>query len=102
MYQVYVSFIISIITNRFFWQGVGFGGAGALFGRLVHVSSVANNVLETPVGQIPGYTAYVFEHALLSGEVITVLTTLVLIGLGISAARVIARTLIAPTSYRTI
>jgi hypothetical protein len=55
MYRVYMSFLVSIAEHRYFWQGFLFGGAIALFGRLVHVASVADNVLSTPLRELPGY-----------------------------------------------
>ncbi|MBY0309624.1 hypothetical protein K2Q16_00535 [Patescibacteria group bacterium] len=91
MYRVYMSFVISIAEHRYFWQGFLFGGCLALFGRLVHVAAVADNVLSTPLRQLPSYTANVFEHAFTSGEFLTILATLVMLTVGVSFIRAFLR-----------
>jgi F0F1-type ATP synthase assembly protein I len=100
MYRVYLSFMISIAEHRYFWQGFLFGGALALFGRLVHVAALTDNVLSTPLRQLPSYTASVFEHAFMSGEFLTILATLVMLTVGFSFARAFFRLTILERSGR--
>lgn len=65
MYRVYLSFVLSIAEHRFFWGGFLFGAALALFGRLVHVAALAENLWSVPVLELPRYVVYIFEHAFL-------------------------------------
>jgi hypothetical protein len=91
MYRVYLSFIVSIAEHRFFWRGFLFGAALALFGRLVHVAAVANNVLSVPLVSLPRHILNAFEHAFLSGEFLTILATLVMLTIGTSFIRAFVR-----------
>jgi hypothetical protein len=91
MYRVYLSFLVSIAEHRFFWKGFLFGAALALFGRLVHVAAVANNVLSVPLANLPRHILGAFEHAFLSGEFLTILATLVMLTVGISFIRAFVR-----------
>lgn len=91
MYRVYLSFVLSIAEHRFFWKGFLFGAALALFGRLVHVAALADNLLSVPVVDLPRYIAYVFEHALMSGEFLTVLAVLIMATIGVSFVRTFVR-----------
>lgn len=100
MYRVYMSFVISIAEHRYFWQGFLFGGCLALFGRLVHVAALTNNVLATPLQQLPSYVAVTFERAFLSGEFLTILATLVMVTIGISFIRAFVRLTLTPTLGR--
>ncbi len=91
MYRVYLSFVLSIAEHRFFWKGFLFGAALALFGRLVHVAAVADNMLSVPLTNLPGHVLYAFEHAFLSGEFLTIVATLVMLTIGISFIRAFIR-----------
>lgn len=91
MYRVYLSFVLSIAEHRFFWGGFLFGAALALFGRLVHVAALAENLWSIPVLDLPRYVAYVFEQALISGEFLTVLAVLVMATIGVSFVRTFVR-----------
>jgi hypothetical protein len=100
MYRVYLSFMISIAEHRYFWQGFLFGGCLALFGRLVHVAAVTDNVLATPLRQLPSYVAASFEQAFMSGEFLTILATLVMVTVGVSFIRAFFRLTILERSGR--
>jgi hypothetical protein len=91
MYRVYVSFVLSIAEHRFFWRGFLFGAALALFGRLVHVAAVANNVLSVPLASLPRHILGAFEHAFLSGEFLTIMAVLVMVTIGVSFVRAFIR-----------
>lgn len=91
MYRVYLSFVLSFAEHRFFWKGFLFGAALALFGRLVHVAALADNLLSVPVLDLPRYVAYVFEHAFMSGEFLTILAVLVMATIGVSFVRTFVR-----------
>ena len=96
MARVYMSFVLSFLEHRFFWQGFLLGACVALFGRLVHVASVTHNLLSTPVGQVPDYVEGSFMHAFATGEFLTVVVTLGMVVIGLSGARILARLTIAP------
>lgn len=95
-----MSFVLSFLEHRFFWQGMVLGGCVALFGRLVHVASVADNLLSTPLGDVPYYVGNAFTHAFATGEFLTVLTTVTMVLVGLSAARILARYTILPVVGR--
>jgi len=67
-----------------FWQGAVLGACIALFGRLTHVASIAHNMLAVPVKEVPSFVSGAFLHAAQSGEVMTVLVSLGIIGFAIS------------------
>lgn len=100
MYRVYLSFMISIAEHRYFWQGFLFGGCLALFGRLVHVAALADNMLATPLQHLPSYVGVTFERAFMSGEFLTILATLVMLTVGVSFMRAFVRLTLAPTLGR--
>ncbi len=91
MYRVYLSFLLSIAEHRFFWKGFLFGAALALFGRLVHVAAVADNVLSVPLANLPAHVLNAFEHAYVSGEFLTIMAVLVMVTIGVSFVRAFVR-----------
>jgi len=91
MYRVYLSFLLSIAEHRFFWKGFLFGAALALFGRLVHVAAVADNVLATPVRDVPSYIVTTFLQAFASGELLTIVVALIILTIGVSFVRTFVR-----------
>lgn len=89
MRRVYYAYAVSIMTSSAFWQGVVLGGSVALFGRLTHVASLAENFLNVPVGQTPAYVLQSVTGAIASGELLTVLVTVLMAVLsGMFAVRV--------------
>lgn len=76
MRRIYMSYAISFVEQPLLWCGVVLGGAVALFGRFTHVSSIIDNTLATPLGQVPSYLMYSFTAALERGELGTVLVVL--------------------------
>ncbi len=97
MYRVYISFMISLAEHRFFWKGFLFGGCLALFGRLVHVASVTDNVLATPLRDLPIFVIQTFKHAVTSGEFLTVVAVLVMLTIGVSFVKAFVRLTLTPT-----
>jgi hypothetical protein len=100
MYRVYLSFAISIAEHRFFWQGFLFGAALALFGRLVHVAAITDNVLSTPMAELPQYVTVAFKNAFSSGEFLTILVTLIMLTIGLSFVRTFVRLSLLERSRR--
>lgn len=83
MRRVYYSYAISIGTHAMLWQGVFLGGAAVLLARWLHVASIFDNLLATPVGTVPAYVANAVVGAVTHGEFMTVvmLVGVVLVGL---------------------
>ncbi len=84
MRRVYYSFALSFVTNPMLWQGFFLGASIALFGRLTHVASIIHNLAVTRIDHAPQFVWNSFVHAYTSGEVLTVLVVLFMIGLSIS------------------
>jgi hypothetical protein len=72
MRRVYYSFVISISTHAMFWRGMFLGAAALLLAQWLHVASITQNLLATPVGNTPQYVANSFLAAIDHGEVLTV------------------------------
>lgn len=100
MRRIYLSYAISFTSERYFWNGVLFGVALGLFAKLVHVASVYHNLLGTPLGQLPQYVSHSFTGALASGEIMTVVTTIILLVLSVLFANRVARLLVLPQLFR--
>ena len=84
MRRVYYSFAISISTHTMFWRGMFLGAATLLLAQWLHVTSIAQNLLATPVGSTPQYVANSFLSAIDHGEVATVVTVVLAGIIGIS------------------
>jgi hypothetical protein len=67
-----------------FFQGVFLSVAVLLLARWLHVASIVDNFLSVPVGSVPTYVYGSFSNAVLSGELITVLTLFVAGGVAVS------------------
>ena len=80
MRRVYMSFALSIAEHPMFWQGAFLGAAALLLAQWLHVASIINNLLATPVGNTPAYVAGSFVGAVTHGELATVVM-IVLAGL---------------------
>ena len=78
MRRVYLSYALSFTEQPLLWCGLILGGAIALFGRFTHVSSIIENVLATPLGNVPTYITNSFMSAIERGELGTVLLVLVI------------------------
>ncbi len=65
-------------------QGLLFGAAIALFGRLTHVAAITTNMLSVPVGALPTYVWNAVTTALAGGEVLTVLVAAFIVVLGVA------------------
>lgn len=76
MRRVYMSYVLSYTEQPLLWCGLVLGGAVALLGRFTHVASVIENILATPLGQVPVYMADSFVAAVARGELGTVLVVL--------------------------
>lgn len=74
MRRVYYSYLLSIITNAMFWQGMFLGVATLLLGQWLHVASIIHNMLAVPVGRVPQYVYGSVWGAVSHGEVLMVLT----------------------------
>ncbi len=84
MRRVYYSFAISISTHTMFWRGMFLGAATLLLAQWLHVASIAQNLLATPVGSTPQYVANSFLGAIDHGEVVTVVTFVLAGMIGVS------------------
>jgi len=76
MRRIYMSYALSYTEQPMLYIGLVLGGVGALFGRFVHVASIVENLLATPVGGVPHYIVNSFLSAIERGELGTVLVTL--------------------------
>lgn len=90
MRRVYYSYALGFVTSPMLWQGFLLGACIALFGRLTHVASILHNFAATRIENAPQFVWGSFVHAYTSGEVLTVLVALFMIGLSLSfVARVL-------------
>jgi Na+/H+-dicarboxylate symporter len=96
MRRIYYSYALSILISNALWQGVLLGACIAAFGRLTHVSAITNNILATPTGLLPEYIASAFIGAATSGELLTVLTVLLMLGLSIRWLQKVSKVFIQP------
>ena len=74
MRRVYYTYALSITLHPMLWRGVFLGAATVLLGQWLHVASIFNNVLATPVGTIPQYIADATLNAATHGEILMLLT----------------------------
>ncbi len=81
MRQAYYSYVLSYTEQPMLFVGLILGGSIALFGRWTHVSSIADNLLATPVGRVPDFMASSFMTAIERGELGTVLIVLMIASL---------------------
>jgi hypothetical protein len=93
MRRVWYSYAISLITGGVFVHGFLLGAVIALFGRLTHVSAIFHNLQAVPFAKLPVYTWRSIEGALTGGEVLTVLVTVLLVGLAVGAVARLAAVL---------
>jgi len=87
MMRVWYSYALSLLSRGGFFYGFALGGAVALFGRLTHVSAIMHNLLEVPLGGVPGYVWTTLTSALASGKILTLLVTLSIVIMTIGALR---------------
>jgi len=71
-----MSYALSYTQQPLLWCGLILGGAVALLGRFTHVASIVDNVLATPLGNVPNYIIGSVTTALARGEFATVLVVL--------------------------
>ena len=91
MRRIYTSYALSYAEQPLLWFGLVLGGAVALFGRWTHVSSIVDNTLSTPLGQVPAYIIDSFAAAIARGELGTVLVILTIAGMSAVAVWQIAQ-----------
>ena len=91
MRRVYYSYAASIAEQPMLYVGLGLGGALALFGRVTHVASIFENLLATPVGNVPVFVFNAFANAIGQGEIGTVAVTAALFALSVFAWRHLSR-----------
>lgn len=84
MRRIYYAYAIAVASHTMFWQGLVLGACIALFGRLTHVASIAHNFLAIPMANVPTYVSTAFTNAISSGEMLTALVALVMLGLAVS------------------
>lgn len=80
MRRIYYSYTVSIFTHAVFWQGMFLGAAALLLANWLHVASIFNNLLAVRVGAVPEYMYSSVVNAVNAGELLTVLT-LLLVGI---------------------
>jgi ABC-type dipeptide/oligopeptide/nickel transport system permease subunit len=81
MRRVYAHYALSYTKQPLLWVGMALGGAVALFGRWTHVSSIIENTLATPLGNVPSFLINSFLSAIERGELGTVLVVLAIASL---------------------
>lgn len=102
MRRVYLSYALSYVEQPLLWFGLVLGGAVALFGRFAHVSSIIDNTLATPLGQVPSYLMYSFTAALERGELGTVLVVLTIASVSALVAWQLVHLPVVGRTLRTI
>jgi hypothetical protein len=78
MRRIYLSYALSYTEQPLLWCGLVLGGTVTLLGRWTHVASIVDNVLATPLGNVPTYLTNSFMSAIARGELATVLLLLVM------------------------
>ena len=79
MRRAYYSYVLRLFAQPMLWQGFALGACVALFGRLTHVASIAHNIEQIPLANIPQFVFNAFTHALAGGEVLTALVALLIV-----------------------
>lgn len=87
MRRVYYAYALSYTQQSMLYVGLILGGAVALFGRFTHVSSIVDNLLATPLGNVPEFITSSFVSAIERGELGTVLVVLMIASLTAVAVR---------------
>jgi hypothetical protein len=73
MRRVYYLFAVRVAKHPITLQLVLFVGAALVFAKLVHVHRVLQSLSETSLGGVPEYVYNTVLHALMRGEVLTLL-----------------------------
>lgn len=81
MRRIYMSYALSYTEQPMLYIGLILGGAIALFGRFTHVASIVENLLATPLGNVPAFVSNSFMSAIERGELGTVLVVLTIASL---------------------
>jgi len=76
MRRVYMSYILSYTEQPMLYIGLVLGGSIALFGRFTHVAAIVENILATPLGNVPQFIFSSFLSGIERGELGTVLVVL--------------------------
>jgi hypothetical protein len=84
MRRVWYSFCMSLAVHPGLWQGMAFAIALALFRELVFVARVVENLLATPLGQLPQFAEAVLRGAVANGEFITLMSLGALVMISLS------------------
>jgi hypothetical protein len=74
-------------TSKAFWQGLVFGSSLVIFKEVVHVASVFRNTLDTPLGLVPEYLLGSILGAIRNGDLVKVVTLLLLVSITISIVK---------------
>lgn len=72
------------VTAKAFWQGIVFGSSFVIFTQVVHITSVFRNTLATPLGLVPEYVFGTILSAIQNGDLLKVVTLLLLVSITIS------------------
>jgi len=96
MRRVYYSYALSYTQQPLLYVGLVLGGAVALFGRVTHVASIAENLLATPLGNVPSFVTSSFLSAIERGELGTVLVVLTIASLTAVAVWLLSRVQFVP------
>ena len=96
MRRVYMSYALSYTEQPLLYVGLLLGGSVALFGRFTHVAAIAENLLATPLGNVPSFVSSSFMGAIARGELGTVLVVLTIASLTSVALWQLSRVSLAP------
>jgi hypothetical protein len=80
------------LTTKAFWQGAVFGSSFIVFTQVVHVASVWQNMLATPLGRVPEHIFWTILTALKNGDLAKVITLLLLVSITISILKKVSPT----------
>jgi Na+/H+-dicarboxylate symporter len=82
MRRVWYVYSLSIIMRPALLLGVAFGGSAIAFWRLVSISSIAHNLLNVRLGEVPAYVI----HSLINADTLALIAFSLLCGVGLALA----------------
>jgi hypothetical protein len=102
MRRVYYTFALRIVRHQITTQVALFALALVVFAKLVHVSRIAESLLSTPLGNVPQYIFNVVFHALLRGEVLTLIAVGVMVFVALSLPLRVVKTFVPQLHTRAL
>jgi len=102
MRRVYYTFSLRVIRHKVTIEISLFALALLVFAKVVHVSKVADSLLNTSLGEVPYYIFNVVVHAFMRGEVLTLIAVGVMVFVALSLPWHVAKTFVLKTHTRAL